>query len=1359
MPLDKSIKKVMVIGSGPIIIGQAAEFDYAGTQACRVLREDGIEIVLANSNPATIMTDKNIADRIYIEPLTLTTIKRIIEKERPDSILSGLGGQTGLTLCMQLARAGFLKKMNVRLLGSSPETIDKAEDRKLFKETMQGIGQPVIPSVVANDVGTAVKFANEIGYPLIVRPAFTLGGSGGGIAADEASLREIAANGIALSPIRQILVEQSVAGWKEIEFEVMRDRAGNVITVCSMENFDPVGVHTGDSIVIAPAVTLADKEYQMLRTASLDIIKALGVEGGCNVQLALHPDSFDYAVIEVNPRVSRSSALASKATGYPIAKVSTKIALGYTLDEITNAVTGTTFAAFEPALDYVAVKFPKWPFDKFVYAHKELGTQMKATGEVMAIADTFEEALLKAVRGAEIGLSSLNLPRLAVKSNEEIRKMLDTVTDERLFVLYEAIKRGVSVDELYQITKVDRWFLYGLVNIYKGMFDDNCPSSNSKNKPVDDKSQSVSINDNPTTSISINDNSRSSTPTSSGGKLIYKMVDTCGGEFEAKTPYFYSIRNGSENEALPFIDKSAKPRIVVLGSGPIRIGQGIEFDYACVHCVWTLKKLGYEVIVINNNPETVSTDFDTADRLYFEPLCIDDVMSVINIEKPVGVIVAFGGGTAIKLTKKLHERGVNIIGTSADSIDICEDRKRFDELLETLQIKRPKGYGVMTEAEAIDAAEKLGYPVLMRPSYVLGGQNMIIAFSADDIREYMEIILRSKQENPVLIDKYLSGREIEVDAICDGTDMLIPGIMEHIERTGIHSGDSIAVYPALNIDDELAEDIYQVTKKLCMALNVKGLVNIQYILYDNDIYVIEVNPRASRTVPYISKVTGVPMCELATGVSVGKTLSELGYKSGFAKIPPYVAVKVPVFSFEKLTGVDTHLGPEMKSTGEVLGLGKNMQEALYKGLIAAGYKMKKKGGVLITVRDGDKGEIAGVAEKLDKRGFSLHATRGTARFLQSKGFRVNAVDKISANTESNTAALLESGKISYIISTSEKGRDPAFDDVKIRRKACTLGVPCLTSIDTANALADSLLSDYSEINTELVDINKLRDKPMKLSFAKMHGCGNDYIYINALETDINSPESLAGLLSNRHTGIGSEGVVLILPSGNKEEADARMRVFNIDGSESGMGGNAIRCVGKYLYDNGIVNKRHIKIETPSGIKNLYLSTRDGEVSTVKVDMGPAELRPEKIPVKLPGENIIARKVTIGGTEYEITCVSMGNPHAVVFCDDVSVLELAEIGPLFENNELFPERINTEFVEIMDRNHLRLRVWERGSGETQACGTGACAATVAAVLNGHCDKNADIKVHLPGGELIIKYTDETVYKTGACIKVFEGTVEI
>ena len=1267
---------------------------------------------------------------------------------------------------MQLARCGFLEKHNVRLLGSSPETIDKAEDRKIFKETMQSIGQPCIPSVIATDIETAVKFANGIGYPVIVRPAFTLGGSGGGSAPNEEKLREIASNGLALSPINQILVEKSIAGWKEIEYEVMRDRAGNVITICSMENFDPVGVHTGDSIVIAPCVTLADKEYQMLRTAALDIIKVLGVEGGCNVQLALEPNSFEYAVIEVNPRVSRSSALASKATGYPIAKVATKIAIGYTLDEITNAVTGTTYAAFEPALDYVAVKFPKWPFDKFVYASKELGTQMKATGEVMAIADTFEEALLKAVRGAEIGLTSLDLPRLASKTENEIREMLNTVTDERLFILYEAIKRNINIDELYQITKVDRWFLNCILNIFNETREsgvvsrDCCSNNNTASELYADNS---------------NRNSYSRHPASNS--LIYKMVDTCAAEFEAKTPYFYSLRNGEENEALSFIQKSAKDRIVVLGSGPIRIGQGIEFDYACVHCVWTLKSMGYEVIVINNNPETVSTDFDTADRLYFEPLFIEDVMSIINIEKPLGVIAAFGGGTAIKLAKKLHDRGVKIIGTSADSIDICEDRERFDTLLEKLQIKRPKGFGVMTEEQAQDAAKKLGFPVLMRPSYVLGGQNMIIAFSPEDISEYMEIILRQTQDNPVLIDKYLSGREIEVDAICDGSssegggDVLIPGIMEHIERTGVHSGDSIAVYPALNIDDALAEKIFDVTKKLCVALDVKGLVNIQYVLYENEIYVIEVNPRASRTVPYISKVTGVPMCELATKVSVGEKLSSLNCKSGIAKIPPYVAVKVPVFSFEKLSGLDTHLGPEMKSTGEVLGLGKNLEEALYKGLVAAGYKMKKTGGVLLTIRDGDKGEIAGVAEKLNKLGFTLHGTRGTARFLVKKGFKVEPIDKICDNPDVNTETLLASGKISYIISTSEKGRDPAFDDVKLRRKACSLGVPCLTSIDTAHALADSLLSDYSEINTELVDINNLRSNRVKLPFTKMHGTGNDYIYINCLavsdnqtgfDLEINSPESLSVLLSDRHTGIGGEGVVIILRS---EAADARMRIFNLDGSEGAMAGNSIRCVAKYLYDSGIVKKQNMKIETRSGIRELFISTRNGSVSSVKVNMGHAELRPEKIPVNLDGESVISRKVTIGGGaakavyEYEITCVSMGNPHAVVFCEGIEKIDLSKIGPLFENDALFPDRVNVEFVEIMDKNHLKIRVWERGSGETQACGTGACAAVVAAVLNGYCDKGSDIKAQLPGGILIINYNDEIIYMTGDCVKIYDGVVEI
>ena len=1318
MPFDKSIKKVLVIGSGPIVIGQAAEFDYAGTQACRVLREDGIEIVLVNSNPATIMTDKNIADRIYIEPLTLTTVKRIIEKERPDSILSGLGGQTGLTLCMLLARDGFLDKMNVRLLGSSPETIDMAEDRQIFKDTMQSIHQPVIPSVVTNDVGGAVRFAVEIGYPVIVRPAFTLGGSGGGIAKDEGRLREIVANGLSSSPINQVLIEKSVAGWKEIEFEVIRDRAGNAITVCSMENFDPVGVHTGDSIVIAPAITLASREYQTLRSAALKIITTLGVEGGCNCQFALDPDSLDYAVIEVNPRVSRSSALASKATGYPIAKVSTKIAIGYTLDEITNAVTGTTFAAFEPAIDYVAVKFPKWPFDKFVYAQRELGTQMKATGEVMAIADTFEEAILKAVRGAELGLTSLDLPRLSAKSDGEIKELLQTVTDERIFVLYESIKRGMDLEEIYRITKVDRWFLHKLANILKN----------------DSQAKSLSCN----------------------GHLSYKMVDTCAGEFEAKTPYFYSIQNASENEAIPFIQKSAKPRVIVLGSGPIRIGQGIEFDYASVHCVWTLKGMGYEVIVINNNPETVSTDFDTADRLYFEPLFIDDVMSVIDIEKPDGVIVAFGGGTAIKLTKMLQERGVNIIGTPADSVDICEDRERFDALLEQLCIKRPQGSGVMTEAEALAAAKKLGYPVLMRPSYVLGGQNMIIAFSDEDIREYMEIILRSKQENPVLIDKYLSGREIEVDAISDGVDVLIPGIMEHIERTGIHSGDSIAVYPALNIDDALSKQIFDITERLCKALRVKGLVNIQYVLYENDIYVIEVNPRASRTVPYISKVTGVPMCELATRVSMGETLYALGYSSGIAKLPPYSAVKVPVFSFEKLAGVDTHLGPEMKSTGEVLGLGKDFPEAVYKGLVAAGYSMKKSGGVFIAVKDSDKPEIIGVAKKIVDCGFSLYATKGTARFLTARGFSVHTVEKIRECPDNNTATLLESGKISYIVATSEKGRDPANDDVKIRRKACSLGIPCLTSVDTANALLDSLLSGYGEINTELIDINCLRSERIKLSFTKMHGCGNDYIYFNCMDTEIASPESLSILLSDRHIGVGGDGIVLIQRS---DSADARMRIFYIDGSEGELCGNAVRCVAKYLYDNRIVNKLQMRLETQAGTKDLYLSTRNGLVSSVRVNMGHAGFNAEQFSDSFSEKNLTSRPTLVGGTEYNVCCISVSRLHTVVFCTEVDKLELGQAGKAFEEDAMFSTVPNTEFVEEVGRNHFKVRVWESGKGEASAYCEGACAVAAAAVINGRCDKGADIKVQLLGGELVIQYTGEAVYMTGDCKKVFDGTVEI
>lgn len=1066
MPLNPNIKKVLVIGSGPIVIGQAAEFDYAGTQACRALKEDGIEIVLVNSNPATIMTDHMMADKIYIEPLTLTTVKRIIEKEKPDSILSGLGGQTGLTLCMQLAHEGFLERHGIRLLGSMPETIDRAEDRQLFKETMESIGQPCIPSEVVTDVEAALKFADEIGYPVIVRPAFTLGGSGGGIAQNEDMLKEIAQNGLMQSPISQILVERCIAGWKEIEFEVIRDKQGNAITVCSMENFDPVGIHTGDSIVIAPAVTLADREYQMLRSAALKIIDALGVEGGCNCQFALKPDAFEYAVIEVNPRVSRSSALASKATGYPIAKAAAKIAVGYTLDEIKNAVTGTTYAAFEPALDYVAVKFPKWPFDKFVYAKRTLGTQMKATGKVMAISDSFESAIMKAVRGAEIDADSLYVPWAAQLSDTEIRQRLHVQDDHRIFIIYAAIKRGMDIPYIHDVTKIDCWFLSKLAHI--AAFENKI-----EGRPLSFEmyceGKRLGFTDQALQARSGSDFDFFLMP-------AYKMVDTCAGEFQAMTPYFYATYqrpdSGGESEAEQFV-KHKKKSIVVLGSGPIRIGQGIEFDYASVHCVHILKRLGFEVIIINNNPETVSTDFDTGDRLYFEPLTKEDVAHILDIEKPFGVVVAFGGQTAIKLTKFLDASGVRIIGTSADSIDMAEDRERFDALLETLHIQRPEGYTVMNMTEALAAAEALGYPVLMRPSYVLGGQNMIIAYSDRDIKEYMKIILSHNIKNPVLIDKYIEGRELEVDAVCDGTDILIPGIMEHIERSGVHSGDSIAVCPAVHMDDGLKEMIYETTLKLCRGLHAVGIVNVQYIVSDNQLYVIEVNPRASRTVPYVSKVTGVPVVDLAVQVSLGRKLSDLGYGTGIYPPAGYIAVKVPVFSFEKLGGVDTQLGPEMKSTGEVLGIGRNLKEALYKGFVAAGYKFYREGGVFLTVRNSDKHALAALAEKFLMLGFKLYATQGCAKVISDAGMAVTLVPKIGENEDFNSMTLLESGEIAYIVSISAKGRIPVRDSVKIRRRACELGIVCVTSIDTADALADCLLSGFKEDGVELVDMNHM----------------------------------------------------------------------------------------------------------------------------------------------------------------------------------------------------------------------------------------------------------------------------------------------
>ena len=1342
MPLNKNIKKVLVIGSGPIVIGQAAEFDYAGAQACRVLKDEGIEVVLVNSNPATIMTDKALADHIYLEPLTVDTVKRIIEKERPDSILGGLGGQTGLTVSMQLAEDGYLDKMGVRLLGTNAEAIDKAEDRQMFRDTMLKINQPVVPSDIATTVEEAINIANEISYPVIIRPAFTLGGAGGGVAYNEAELKEVAKRGLMMSPITQVLVERYIAGWKEIEFEVMRDSVGNVIAVCSMENFDPVGVHTGDSIVIAPAVTLGDKEYQMLRTASLDIITELGIEGGCNCQFALNPESFEYSVIEVNPRVSRSSALASKATGYPIAKVTTKIALGYTLDEIKNDVTGKTCACFEPTLDYVVVKVPKWPFDKFINASRKLGTQMKATGEVMSIAPSFEMAIMKAVRGAEIGLDTLNNKAVAKK---EIYEALKSQDDLRLFSVFRALKEGISVDEIHSLTMIDEWFLYKLKNLadYEKSIKDT-PLS----KELYLKGKKMGYTDEALEKLSGN-------TLTYHFDAVYKMVDTCGAEFAAETPYFYSTYDKHcESRELARGDKK---RIIVLGSGPIRIGQGIEFDYSSVHCVWTLKELGYEVITINNNPETVSTDFDTADRLYFEPLTPEDVMNIIKVEQPIGVVVAFGGQTAIKLTKFLDDNNITILGTSAEGIDIAEDREKFDELLEKFGIFRPKGTSVMTLNEALYAADTLGYPVLLRPSYVIGGQNMTIAYTDDDVRQYMEIILAQGIENPVLVDKYMMGTELEVDCISDGENVLIPGIMEHIERAGVHSGDSIAVYPPYNLQDKMLKKICDVSEKLALSLGTKGLVNIQYLTYQNELYVIEVNPRASRTIPYISKVTGVPMVELATKIMVGAKLTDLGFGTGLYRTPPYFAVKVPVFSFEKLNDINSKLGPEMKSTGEVLGVGKNLNEALFKGLVSAGFKVdfhkKEKLGVLITVTKQDRYEIVNLAKKLDDLGVQIWATPETAKAIESLGINVEKVNKL--REDNSIMNLVESGKLDYIVYTGKSDKKSIADYIKLFNRANQLGIATLTSLDTANALADIIASRYNQNNTELVDINNMREKKGILKFSKMQGTSDDYIFFNNQCGIITCPESFAIEFTDRHKGIGGDGIVLIE---NSDVADAKMRIFNMDGSEGKMAGNSIRCVGKYLYDNGFVTKENISIETASGIKELELITRNSKVSSVTVNMGKAELNSAKIPVNIDKEKVINEKIKAGKEKYNVTCLSVGNPHCVLFVDNVDNIDIEKTGPLFENNPLFPERINTEFVRVVNNRTLKMRVWERGNGETLACGTGACAAVIAAVENGYCNKGEDITVKLRGGDLIVNYTDDAVYLTGDCNLVFTGEIE-
>ena len=1333
----------MVIGSGPIVIGQAAEFDYAGAQACRVLSDEGLDVVLVNSNPATIMTDKHLANEIYLEALNAETVARVIEKERPDGLLAGLGGQTGLTISMQLSKNGTLDKYGVKLLGTDLEAIDKAEDRELFRDTMEKIGQPCVPSDIAEDVDTALSIAEKIGYPIIIRPAFTLGGTGGGIADNPEELKTIAKTGLDMSPITQILVEKCISGWKEIEFETMRDAEGNAVSVCSMENIDPVGIHTGDSIVAAPALTLNEREFSMLRQAALDIVQAIGIVGGCNCQFALKPDGSEYAVIEVNPRVSRSSALASKATGYPIAKITTRLALGYTLDEIKNPKTGKSLKGFEPDVSYIVIKFPKWPFDKFAGSSRKLGTQMKATGEVMSIASTFEAAMMKAVRGAEIGFDTFNAPPV---NDKPLLERLADQDDRRIFTVFEAIKAGVSTDEIYSITKIDPYFIEKLRNLanfeLKLEKEGVTPQNLQQAKEFGYTDAAIS--------------KISGCEDFDNIPFTYRIVETCSPVFGNDRPYFYSCIGGA-CQARSF-KRSGKPVVMVLGSGPIRIGQGIEFDYSSVHCVWTLREMGYDVVIVNNNPETVSTDYDTADRLYFEPLTPEDVMNIIKVENPIGVVVAFGGQTAIKLTKYLDESGIRILGTSAESIDIAEDRARFDALLETFGIRRPSGMGVNSMEEAVAAAEELGYPVLLRPSYVIGGQNMTISRSREQTVAYMEKILSGGIDNPVLIDKYMPGVELEVDVISDGKTVLIPGIMEHIERAGIHSGDSIAVYPPYNLNDRFLKKICDCSEKLALALGTQGLVNIQYLIYDDELYVIECNPRASRTVPYISKVTGVPMVDLAAKVMLGESLESLGYGSGLYRVPPYYAVKVPVFSFEKLNDANSILGPEMKSTGEVLGIGKTMAEALFKGLTAAGFSVPspqsvKNTGVLISVEDSDKHEIISLAKHFYDLNMDIYATEGTAEAIRTLGIDVCTVANATEN--SDITDLMESGKIHYIVYTGAVKDSTLGDYTVLHRKAMQLGIPCLTSIDTANALADIIESCFSTDNIELVDINNMRKWHEKIHFSKMHSCGNDYIFIENFDGRITCPESLCVNLCRQHYGIGGDGIVLIEKS---NVADAKMRTFNRDGSEGKMAGNNIRCVAKYLFDKAYVRSESVSIETASGIYSLKLYLRDGKVNSVSVDMGKVNFDAELVPVISDTPQVIDREIEIAGNRYNISCVSIGNPHCVVFCDALDALDLEKIGPQFEYADIFPERVNTEFVRIINATTIRARVWERGNGETLACGTGACAAAAVSVKKGLCEAGKEITVKLAGGDLSVNYTEERTILTGNAVLVYEGEFE-
>lgn len=1048
MPKRSDIKKVMVIGSGPIVIGQAAEFDYAGTQACRSLKEEGLEVVLVNSNPATIMTDKDIADHVYIEPLTVPMLKEIIKKEKPDSLLPTLGGQAGLNLAMELEECGYLKEAGVELIGTTALTIKKAEDREAFKETMEKIGEPCAPSLVVENVRDGIAFTNTIGYPVVLRPAYTLGGSGGGIAHNEKELMDILSNGLRLSRVGQVLVEKCISGWKEIEYEVIRDAAGNCITVCNMENLDPVGVHTGDSIVVAPSQTLGDKEYQMLRSASLNIINELKITGGCNVQFALKPDSFEYCVIEVNPRVSRSSALASKATGYPIAKVAAKIALGYTLDEIPNAITHKTYASFEPTLDYCVVKIPKWPFDKFIHAKRTLTTQMKATGEVMSICTNFEGALMKALRSLEQNIYDLEYPEFARMDDAELSRKLYRVDDRRIFCIAEALRRGFDPSMIHDITKIDLWFidkLNNLVKMEKRLKEEHLtPTLLKEAKRMEYPDRVIAR---------LSGRTRDEVKQMRYDNHIiaaYKMVDTCAAEFDAATPYYYSCFDG-ENEA---VSDSERKKILVLGSGPIRIGQGIEFDFCSVHSVWAFREMGYETIIVNNNPETVSTDFDIADKLYFEPLTPEDVESIVRLENPDGAVVQFGGQTAIKLTEDLMKMGVQILGTSADDVDAAEDRERFDEILEECCIPRPAGDTVFTCEEAIKVANRLGYPVLIRPSYVLGGAGMQIAINDDDIRKFMEVINRTTQEHPILIDKYLTGREVEVDAVCDGEEILIPGIMEHVERAGVHSGDSISVYPPQNLTPRMIKLIARYTRALARALHVKGLINIQFIVFQDELFVIEVNPRSSRTIPYISKVTGIPIVKLAAQVILGKTIRELGYEPGLQPDADYIAIKLPVFSFEKIRGADIGLGPEMKSTGEVLGIAKTFHEALYKAFLGGGYDLPKTKQMVITVKDADKMESIDMAKRFKKLGYTIFATSSTARVLNNNGVFAIPINKVEMESP-NILDLILDHHIDIVVDTPSQG-DRCNDGFVIRRSAIETGVNVLTSMDTANALATSL---------------------------------------------------------------------------------------------------------------------------------------------------------------------------------------------------------------------------------------------------------------------------------------------------------------